>query len=113
MSSSIDVRCDYTMVKHLLRLWANNSLRPQGVRLAKERPRLIAMQNGFCPRCNKALVNDGKQTHLDHIHPVKEFADRIMTGELTFEQAYIQLWADTNLWAVHSKCNYARNKSVR
>src|ERR1039458_438926 len=106
------IECDYTMVKHLLRLWTNNRLRPQGVCLAKERPRLMKNQGGLCSQCNGVLVNDGKQTHIDHVVTVKTFAYRVMAGELTFDDAYLQLWDDSNIRAIHSKCNYARNRKA-
>jgi len=50
---TIPIECDYTMTKHLLRVWGNNRLRPQGFRLAVIRPRLIATQGGICPDCGK------------------------------------------------------------
>ena len=103
------IDCDKNMIVHLLRNWRPNRLRPQGFRLANERPRLITMQNGICHLCPKALVNDGKVTHIDHVVTVKAFADKVLQGELTFDEAYRQLWADSNLRAVHHGCNYDRN----
>ena len=55
------------------------------------------------------MVNDGKVTHIDHIVTVKEFPLKVLQGELTFDDAYRQLWEDSNLRAVHRKCNYDRN----
>lgn len=109
----VKVECDKGMIVHLLRNWHSNRLRPQGVRLAKERPRLIAIQEGACRCCGKPLVNDGKATHIDHRVTVKEFADKVIQGELTFDEAYCQLWDDGNLRVVHSRCNYDLRKSVR
>jgi hypothetical protein len=103
------IECDENMILHLLRNWHPNRLRSQGFRLANERPRLIAMQNDVCPVCRKPLVNDGKVTHIDHIVTVKEFTDKVLKGELTFDEAYCQLWEDSNLRAVHRGCNYNRN----
>ena len=106
------IDCDKNMIVHLLRNWHPNRLRPQGVRLAKERPRLITLQNGVCPLCPERpepLVNDGKVTHIDHIVTVKEFSVKVLQGELAFDDAYRQLWEDSNLRAVHRKCNYDRN----
>jgi hypothetical protein len=103
------IDCDKNMIVHLLRNWRRNRLRPQGFRLANERPRLITMQNGICPLCRKSLVNDGKITHIDHVVTVIAFADKVLQGELTFDEAYCQLWEDSNLRAVHRRCNYDRN----
>jgi len=103
------IDCDRPMVKYLLRCWYSNRLRPQGVRLARDQPRLLAKQNGICPLCGATLTND-EATHIDHVVSVDAFADRIMSGELTFDDAYCQLWADENLRAVCRSCNMARNK---
>ena len=107
------IDCDKNMIVHLLRNWHPNRLRPQGVRLANERPRFITMQNGICPLCPKPLANDGKVTHIDHVKTVREFADRVLQGELSFDEAYRQLWEDSNLRAVHHDCNYGRNVERR
>jgi hypothetical protein len=85
------IDCDKNMIVHLLRNWHPNRLRPQGVRLAKERPRLMTLQNSVCPLCPERpepLVNDGKVTHIDHIVTVKEFSVKVLQGELTFDDAY-------------------------
>jgi len=110
------IDCDENMIVHLLRNWRPNRLRPQGFRLANERPRLITLQNGVCPLCpesSKALVNDGKATHVDHVVTVKEFAEKVLQGELAFDEAYRQLWKDSNLRAAHRGCNYDRNVGRR
>ena len=71
-------------MKHLLRCLGKNRLRPQGVTLYNERPRLMTIQNGVCGCINEAfcpktpLINDGKATHLDHIITVNVFADKVM-----------------------------------
>ncbi len=41
------IDCDKNMIVHLLRNWRPNRLRPQGFRLANERPRLITLQIAF------------------------------------------------------------------
>lgn len=102
------IDCDKNMIVHLLRNWRPNRLRPQGFRLAHERPRLIAMQNGVCPLCPEPLTDDGKATHVDHLVTIKTFADRVLRGELTFDDAYRRLWDDSNVRATHRGCNYAR-----
>jgi hypothetical protein len=116
-SAQMMIDCDENMIIHLLRNWHPNRLRPQGFRLANERPRLITMQNGVCPLCPeprpRSLANDGKVTHIDHKVTVKEFADKVLRGELTFDDAYRQLWEDSNLRAVHRGCNYDRNVGRR
>jgi hypothetical protein len=109
------IECDKNMIVQLLRNWRPNRLRPQGFRLATERPRLITMQNGICPlykkskSCPKLLVNDGKVTHIDHVVTVNEFTDKVLQRELTFDEAYCKSWEDSNLRAVHRRCNYDRN----
>ena len=103
------IDCDKNMVVHLLRNWRPHRLRPSGFRLAHSRPRLIAMRDGICPLCPEPLIDDGKTTHIDHIVTVRVFAERVMQGDLTFDAAYQQLWADSNLRAVHRTCNYGRN----
>jgi hypothetical protein len=107
------IDCDKNMIIHLLRNWHPNRLRPQGFRLAQERPRLMRMQNGICPLCPESLVDDGKVTHIDHVVTVKVFADKVLQGDLTFDEAYCQLWQDSNLRACHRGCNYDRNKKIR
>ena len=107
------IDCDKNMIVHLLRNWHPNRLRPQGFRLASERPRLMTIQNGLCPLCSKLLVNDGKVTHIDHATTVKALAAKVFQGELTFDEAYRQLWEDSNLRAVHRGCNYDRNVGPR
>jgi 5-methylcytosine-specific restriction endonuclease McrA len=110
------IDCDKNMIVHLLRNWRPNRLRPQGFRLANERPRLIKIKKGVCFHCKnkkKSLVNDGKLTHIDHVVTVKAFADKVLQGELTFDKAYRRLWDDSNLRAVHRKCNYDRNVGRR
>lgn len=112
--NTITLRLDRAFVKHLLRCWGNNSLRPQGVVLRKERPKFIEKQSGLCPLCQgPPLLDDGKLTHLDHIVTVNEFADRVFSGAMSFEDAYIALWSDENVRAVHSRCNYERNRRKR
>ncbi len=110
------IECDRNMIVHLLRNWRPNRLRPQGFRLAKERPRLITKQKRVCPLCKKKkkpLVNDGKVTHIDHVVTVKALAEKVLQRELTFDEAYRQMWKDSNLRAVHHGCNYDRNVGRR
>ena len=110
------IECDRNMIVHLLRNWRAHKLQPKGFRLAKRRPELIKGQGGVCPHCSdpdKPLVNDGRGTHIDHKVTVKTFADRVVHGELTFDEAYRQLWEDSNLHALHSGCNYSRNKKTK
>lgn len=104
------VDCDEGMIVQLLRNWRPNRLRPQGFRLARERPRLIAMQNDLCPLCSKRLTDGGEATHIDHRETVKVFADKIISGELTFDDAYSRLWDVSNLRATHREWNYARER---
>jgi 5-methylcytosine-specific restriction endonuclease McrA len=103
------IDCDKNMIVHLLRNWRPHRLQPKGFRLAHARPRLIAIRDGVCPLCPEPLVNDGRITHVDHVVTVKAFAAKVFAGELTFDEAYRQLWDDSNLRAVHRKCNYGRN----
>jgi hypothetical protein len=92
------VDCDEGMIVALLRNWRSNRLQPQGVRLASLRPQLIERQKGVCPLCPTEepprLLNDnGDDTHIDHDVTVQEFAGKVLRGELTFDDAYRQLWA--------------------
>lgn len=113
MKTMISIPCDKGMVVHLLRNAGPHRLNGhKGIRLKVERPRLIALQNGRCPQCSKPLENNGKRTHLDHITTVKEFADKIERGELSFDDAYRQLWVSENLRVVHSECNHGRNRKI-
>jgi hypothetical protein len=105
------IECDKNMIVHLLRNWRPNRLAPRGFRLAHMRPRLIG--SSPCPLCSEPLANDGKVTHVDHIVTVKAFAEKVLQGELTFDEAYCQLWADSNLRAVHTKCNYGLNSKSK
>jgi hypothetical protein len=105
------IDCDKNMIVHLLRNWRPNRLRPKGVRLADLRPRLIAAQKGACPLCPEELADDCQRTHIDHKVTVKEFAGKVFSGELTFDDAYLQVWEDSNLRATHRGCNYARKKA--
>jgi 5-methylcytosine-specific restriction endonuclease McrA len=104
------VDCDENMIVHLLRNWHPNRLQPQGVRLASLRPALLKRQNNICPVCQKELKNDGNDTHVDHFVTVKDFLAKVLHSELTFDDAYRQLWADSNLRAICRLCNYGRRK---
>ena len=109
------IDCDRNMIVHLLRNWHPNRLLPKGIRLSRDGPRFMALQGGVCAICGdgkRLLTNDGKATHLDHIVTVRELADRVLEGELVFDDAYRQLWDDSNVRASHRSCNYARNKRV-
>jgi len=103
------IDCDKNMIVHLLRNWHSNRLRPEGVRLENLRPRLMEIQNNVCPYCPEPLVDDGKVTHIHHDVTVQVFADKVFDGEMTFDEAYRQLWEDSNLRAVHTRCNYDQN----
>ena len=69
-------------------------------------------QDGVCLLCSKPLANDGKCTHIDHHKTVEEFVGKVFRGELTFDDAYLQLWDDSNLRAVCHKCNYDRRTAI-
>lgn len=101
------IECDKNMIVHLLRTWRRNRLLPQGFRLKRDRPRLIERQNGRC-FCGEELKDNGKDTHVDHIETVKELADKILSGKLSFDKAYSRLWKESNLRATCCKCNYGR-----
>lgn len=79
----------------------------------KERSRLLKRQKNLCPVCldrKELLVDDGQLTHLAHKTTVKEFASKVLTGELSFDDALAQLWDDSNRHAVHRTCDYGRNR---
>jgi hypothetical protein len=103
------IDCDEGMIVALLRNWRPNRLRPEGIRLSVLRPQLIKSQKGgVCPLCSKPLNDNGKETHIDHVVTVKEFADQVLHGKMPFDEAYCQLWGDSNLRAICRSCNYAR-----
>jgi hypothetical protein len=109
-AQSVPINFDRNMIVALLRNWRPNRLRPQPFLLAKERPRLIRMQGGNCLVCKKLLLDEGKATPIDHTVTVKEFAAKVTEGVLAFDEAYRQLWADSNLRALCRACNYNLNK---
>lgn len=102
------IDCDEGMVLALLRNWHPNRLQPQGVRLSVLRPKLIKNQQGVCLICHQPLEDDGKATHVDHIATVKDFLNKVLRHDLTFDDAYRQLWANSNVRAICRSCNYAR-----
>jgi hypothetical protein len=50
-----------------------------------------------CISSQRSLVNDGRATHIDHVVTVKEFTVKVLQNELPFDEAYRQLWEDSNL----------------
>lgn len=83
-------------------------------RRAKTRRELLLKQNSLCPICGGArgpLVDNGRETHVDHIWTTDEAANVILGGHMDLISAYTKLWARSNLRAVHSSCNnFRRNK---
>ena len=89
------IDCDKNMIVHLLRNWRPNRLRAQGFRLARLRPRLIAMQNGVCALCPESLVNDGKVTHIGvAVSPIILASKYSITSE---NRLKIDRWASSKI----------------
>jgi len=115
--ATVPINCDEAMVVALLRNWRANRLQEKQIRLATLRPRLIKKQDGKCPLCPtdeqhpRLLKDSGKDTHIDHIKTVKEFAGEVLRGELTFDEAYRQMWDDSNIRAVCRPCNHGRRSA--
>ena len=109
---TVMIECDRAMIKHLFRLWYPSRLLPNGRKLSRDRPRFLKRQNYVCEACGELLTDD-HMTHLDHKVPVKEFAEKVLNGELTFDEAYLASCHDDNIRAVHRRCNYRRNRKVK
>jgi 5-methylcytosine-specific restriction endonuclease McrA len=77
---------------------------PRVLSVNKHKKVLLEKQNGICPLCNGALVDDAV---VDHIISVKQFAYNL---SIPLTDAYVQCHALDNLRAVHSKCNNFRNR---
>jgi len=84
-------------------------------RTAKVRHKLLLKQNSVCPICGEAgnvLVDNGKETHVDHKWTTDEAANAVLSGHMDLISAYNRLWAADNLQAAHAACNFGRNKKV-
>jgi hypothetical protein len=82
-------------------------------RTAKVRGDLLLKQNYRCPICDGAngpLVNNGRETHVDHEWTTDEAANAVLNESMDLISAYKKLWSSENLRAVHRACNFARNK---
>ena len=83
-------------------------------RTAKVRRELLRKQNNICPspKCHAGvlLVDDGKETHVDHKWTTNEAANAVLDGTMDLISAYKKLWEPENLQAVHAKCNFRQNK---
>jgi len=82
-------------------------------RTAKTRRELLLRQNRLCPICGEvgnALVDSGKETHVDHKWTTDEAANAVLDGSMDLIAAYNKLWAPENLQAAHAACNFGRNK---
>ncbi len=82
-------------------------------RTAKVRRGLLLKQSSLCPICGKAgnaLIDNGRETHVDHKWTTDEAANAVLTGDMDLIGAYNKLWAQKNLRAVHAVCNFGRNK---
>jgi 5-methylcytosine-specific restriction endonuclease McrA len=82
-------------------------------RTAKVRRELLVKQNSLCPICGEvgnALVDSGKETHVDHKWTTDEAANEILAGSMDLIAAYNKLWSPENLRAAHASCNFRRNK---
>jgi 5-methylcytosine-specific restriction endonuclease McrA len=80
---------------------------------AKVRRRLLLKQNSLCPICGcvgNALVDSGKETHVDHKWTTDEAANAVLAGRMDLISAYENLWAPENLQVAHATCNFRRNR---
>jgi 5-methylcytosine-specific restriction endonuclease McrA len=82
-------------------------------RTAKVRRELLLKQNNLCSCCGNALVDSGRETHVDHKWTTDEAANAVFDGSMDLISAYNKLWAPENLQATHAKCNFGRNKKLR
>jgi 5-methylcytosine-specific restriction endonuclease McrA len=74
---------------------------------------LLLKQNSLCPICGdvgNVLVDNGRQTHVDHKWTTDEAANAILDGSMDLISAYNKLWAPDNLQVAHAACNFGRNK---
>jgi 5-methylcytosine-specific restriction endonuclease McrA len=71
------------------------------------RQTLLKKQDYICPLCKGSRGRLDDHAQVDHIIPVKWFADNLA---LPLTEAYKQCHDVTNLRAVHSECNNARNR---
>jgi len=82
-------------------------------RTAKVRRELLLKQDSLCPICGcvgDALVDNGRETHVDHKWTTDEAANEVLDGSMDLIHAYMKLWAPENLRAAHASCNFGRNK---
>jgi 5-methylcytosine-specific restriction endonuclease McrA len=79
-------------------------------RTAKVRRELLLKQNSLCSYCGDALVDSGRETHVDHIWTTDEAANAVLAGSMDLISAYNKHWAPENLRAIHAKCNFGRNR---
>lgn len=75
--------------------------------VTKHRQKLIEKQKNVCPICKGVRGPLDRRAQVDHIKPVKWFADNL---ELPLTEAYLQCHALDNLRAVHPECNSGRNR---
>ena len=68
---------------------------------------LLEKQGRVCPLCKGERGPLDDRAHVDHIVPVKWFADNLT---LPLTEAYLRCHALDNLRAVHPKCNNDRNR---
>jgi hypothetical protein len=82
-------------------------------RTAKVRRALLLKQNSRCPICEPGgdlLVDNGRETHVDHKWTTDEAANAVLAGSMDLIDAYKKLWEQENLQAAHAGCNFGRNK---
>lgn len=75
---------------------------------AKVRRELL-VKNNICSICN-TLMNDSKETHVDHMWTKNEATNAVFDGSLDLISAFNRLQAPENLRVVHASCNWGRNK---
>ena len=78
--------------------------------VGKHRRELIKKQKGICPLCKGKWGILDNRAHVDHIKPVKLFAENL---KLPLTEAYVKCHSLKNLRAVHAKCNNERNRKTK
>ena len=89
----------YSIISRLLRSWRDRK---------PLRKRLLDKQNGISALSPTRLLDNGKDTHVDHIWTIKDAVAAVENGERVGE-TYKKLWDENNLRLVTPEENYARN----
>ena len=89
----------YSIISRLLRSWRDRK---------PLRKRLLEKQKNISALSPTRLLDNGKDTHVDHIWTIKDAVAAVENGERVGE-TYKKLWDENNLRLVTPEENYARN----